>query len=142
MPKVVETLSQVKERQTRELKARTQARCAALLGRGHPQSSGHHTTPEPVSICLCCACQRVNQSRNLRARIQTTTPQPQTIHYTRALRHKSNHHRRRRFLYSSGRQRSSPVEGLDNMHQPQLLSAYLAHGQLLILAVHFVVQGG
>ena len=64
MPKLVETLLQVKQRQTRELKAkaRTQARCAELLGGTHQESSRHHNTPEPVSICLCCICRTANQS--------------------------------------------------------------------------------
>jgi hypothetical protein len=56
MPKLVETILQVKERQTRELKLRTQARCAELLGGPHPESTRHHSTPEPVSICPCSIC--------------------------------------------------------------------------------------
>ena len=62
MPKLVETLLQVKQRQTRELKARTQARCAELLGGTHQESSRHHNTPKPVSICLCSICRQGNQS--------------------------------------------------------------------------------
>ncbi len=56
--------------------------------------------------------------------------------------HKSDHRRRRRFLYSRGHQRPSAVEGVDNLHQRQLLYALLVRGQLLIFAVHFVIQGG
>jgi hypothetical protein len=62
MAKVVETLLQVKQRQTRELKARTQARCVELLRGSHQKSSLHHNTSEPVSICLCCIC-RTAQAR-------------------------------------------------------------------------------
>jgi hypothetical protein len=65
MPKVVETLLQVKQRQTRELKARTQARCAELLGGTHQESSRHHNTPDPVSICLCCTCRKANLPVNI-----------------------------------------------------------------------------
>ncbi len=75
MPKGRETLLQVKQRQTRELRLRTQARCAELLGETHQGSSGHQTRPEPVSICLCCVCHKVNQLHNLRARPQSSTPQ-------------------------------------------------------------------
>jgi hypothetical protein len=56
MPKVVETLLQVKQRQSRELKARTEARCAELLRGSDQESSLHHNSSEPVSICLCCIC--------------------------------------------------------------------------------------
>jgi hypothetical protein len=62
MPKVVETLLQVKQRQTRELKARTEARCAELLRGSDQESSLHHNRSEPVSICLCCIC-RTAQAR-------------------------------------------------------------------------------
>jgi hypothetical protein len=62
MPKLVETLLQVKQRQTRELKARTQARCAELVGSTHQESSRHRSTPEPVSICPCCICRTANLS--------------------------------------------------------------------------------
>ena len=62
MPKLVETLLQVKQRQSRELKARTQARCAELLGGTHQASSRHRSTHEPVSICPCCICRTANLS--------------------------------------------------------------------------------
>jgi hypothetical protein len=62
MQKRVETLLQVKQRQTRELKARTQARCAELLGGTHQESSRHRRTPEPVSICPCCIYRTANLS--------------------------------------------------------------------------------
>jgi hypothetical protein len=62
MPKLVESLLQVKERQTRELKLRTQARCAELLGGPHPESSRHHSTPEPVSVCPCYVCRGAHLS--------------------------------------------------------------------------------
>jgi hypothetical protein len=80
MPKKVETLSQVRERLTRELKSRTQARCAELLAGGPQQSSGLHITPEPVSICLCCVCQQGNHSINLRARTRRPTALRETLH--------------------------------------------------------------
>jgi hypothetical protein len=63
MPKLKETLLQVKQRQSRELKARTQARCAELLrGTSHQQSSRHHSILQPLSICPCCTCRTANQS--------------------------------------------------------------------------------
>ena len=80
MPKKVETLSQVRERLTRELKSRTQARCAELLAGGPQQSSRLSITPDPVCICLCCVCQQGNHSINLRARTRTTTAQRETLH--------------------------------------------------------------
>jgi hypothetical protein len=80
MPKKVETLLQVKERLTRELKSRTQARCAELLAGGPQERSGLSITPEPVSICLCCVCQQGYHSINLRARTRTPTAQRETLH--------------------------------------------------------------
>ncbi len=61
MPKLVETLLQVKQRQTRELKARTQARCAELLGGTHQESSRHRSTHElspsvPVASAVQPTC--------------------------------------------------------------------------------------
>ncbi len=87
MPKVVETLLQVKQRQTREPKARTQARCAELLGGTHQESSRHHNTPDPVSICLCCTCRTANQSHNLWARPHSSTPPQQTTQDEDAANH-------------------------------------------------------
>jgi hypothetical protein len=61
MPKLVETLLQVKQRQTRELKTRTQARCAELLGGTHQESSRHRSTHElspsvPVASAVQPTC--------------------------------------------------------------------------------------
>jgi hypothetical protein len=80
MPKKVETLSQVRERLTRELKSRTQARCAELLAGGPQQSSRLSITPDPVCICLCCVCQQGNHSINLRARTRRPTALRETLH--------------------------------------------------------------
>jgi hypothetical protein len=80
MPKKVETLSQVRECLTRELKSRTQARCAELLVEGHQQRAGRHTTPEPVSICLCRLCQQGKHANKLRTRTRTKTAQRETVY--------------------------------------------------------------
>ena len=87
MPKVVETLLQVKQRQTRELKARTQARCAELLGGTRQESSRDHNTPEPVSICSCCTCRTANQSNNLGAQLHSSTRRQQTTQEQDAANH-------------------------------------------------------
>lgn len=73
MRKVKETLLQVKERQKRELKARTDARCAELLGVSQRRSTGLHNVPQPLSICLCSSCVTVRKSLELSARPQPTT---------------------------------------------------------------------
>ncbi len=59
MPKVRETILQVKERQTRELRARTEARCAQLLAQGQPRATGRHN---------------LRQTHELRAPTHFTTP--------------------------------------------------------------------
>ncbi len=87
MRKGRETLLQVKERQTRELRLRTQAKCAELLGETKQGGSRHQNRPEPVSICLCCGCQNANQLHNLTARPQSATPQQNTSEYTYVANH-------------------------------------------------------
>jgi hypothetical protein len=78
MRKAKETLLQVKQRQTRELKARTQARCAELLGISQRRSMGLHN----FAICLCCTCVTVRQSLELSARPQATTHDQAAVNET------------------------------------------------------------
>jgi len=81
MRKGRETLLQVKERQTRELRLRTEAKCAEILGVTQQGRSRHQNRPEPVSICLCCVCQQGNECHNLTAHPQSSTPQQDTSEY-------------------------------------------------------------
>ncbi len=83
-----ETLLQVKQRQTRELRLRTEAKCAELLGETQQGRSRHQYRPEPVSICLCCVCQEVNQFHNLTAHPQSATPQQDTSEYLQVPNHR------------------------------------------------------
>ncbi len=84
MRKGRETLLQVKERKTRELRLRTEAKCAELSGETTLGGSRHQNRAEPVSICLCCD----NQLHNLTARPQSATPQQDTSEYPYVANHR------------------------------------------------------
>ena len=81
MRKGRETLLQVKERQTRELRLRTEAKCAELLGVTQQGRSRRQNRPEPGSIYICRVCQQVNECHNLTAHPQSSTPQQDTSEY-------------------------------------------------------------
>jgi hypothetical protein len=73
VPKIVETLLQVKERQRRELRERTEAWCAEMLGVRRQQCTPQHKCKGHVFNCLCSACFIARQSQQRIARTQTTT---------------------------------------------------------------------
>ena len=56
MPKLRETLLQVKERQRRELRLRTQARCAQLVAGGHLREADCVNIEEHPNVALGQFC--------------------------------------------------------------------------------------